>query len=252
MSLVNIAAGLVILAMCAAAARADDTIATASGPLVIHPIHHASLMLTWNGVHVLIDAAPVTDGGDPTPPYRALPKPEVILITHIHYDHFNLPILEAVAGAKSEILAPENVRDAMPADLQAKTVVLHNGDKAEADGIPVEAEPMYNLTPDRLKFHPKGQGNGYVLTLGGKRVYIAGDTEEAPELAHLANIDVAFIPMNLPYTESVEAAARWVRDFKPKIVYPYHFHNADGTFSDLEKFKTLVGSASEVRIRTWY
>ena len=246
-------AGLAVLLLCAGvAARADDTIATDNGPLIVHPIHHASLMLTWNGKHVLADPAPVDNAKDPTPPYRALPAPDVIVVTHIHGDHFNVPILEAVAGAATVILAPQDVFDAMPADLKSKTKVMKNGDRLVADSIPVEAVAMYNTTPERMKFHPKGQGNGYIFTIGGKRIYIAGDTEEAPELTHLANIDVAFIPMNLPFTETVDAAAKWVRDFKPKIVYPYHYHNGDGTLSDLNKFKALVGDASEVRLRDWY
>ena len=246
------AACLTVLFLCAgAAARADDSIATDNGPLVIHPIHHASLMLTWNGKHVLADPAPVDGGADPTTPYRALPTPDVIVVTHIHGDHFNVPILEAVAGAATVIVAPQNVYDALPADLKSKTKVMKNGDRLVADSIPVEAVAMYNTTPERMKFHPKGQGNGYILTIGGKGIYIAGDTEEAPELAHLANIDVAFIPMNLPFTETVDAAANWVRDFKPKIVYPYHYHNGDGTLSDLNRFKALVGGATDVRLRDW-
>lgn len=248
-----LAACLTVLMLCAAAAaRADDAMATDIGPLVVHPIHHASLMLTWNGKHVLADPAPVDGAKDATPPYRALPAPDVIVVTHIHGDHFNVPILEAVAGAATVILAPQNVYDAMPAGLKSKTKVMKNGDRLVADSIPVEAVPAYNTTPERMKFHPKGQGNGYILTVGGKRIYIAGDTEEAPELAHLADIDVAFIPMNLPFTETADAAAKWVTDFKPKIVYPYHYHNSDGTLSDLNKFRASVGDASEVRLRDWY
>ena len=220
--------------------------------MVVHPIHHASLMLTWNGKHVLADPAPVDGAKDPAPPYRALPVPDVIVVTHIHGDHFNVPIIEAVAGNATVIIAPQNVYDAMPADLKSKTRVMKNGDRLVADLIPVEAVAMYNTTPERMKFHPKGQGNGYIFTVGGKRIYIAGDTEEMPELAHLANIDVAFIPMNLPFTETVDAAAKWVRDFKPKIVYPYHYHDSDGSLSDLNEFKALVGDASEVRLRDWY
>ncbi len=249
------AAIFAVLAACAGpamSAPADDTVATANGPLDIHAIHHASLTLTWNGLHVLVDPAPVASGGDPTVPYRALPKPDVIFITHIHPDHFNVPILEAVVGPKTEIVSPQSVYEAMPADLKARTKVMKNGDTALVDTIPVEAMPMFNTTPDRMKFHPEGVGNGYILTFGGKRVYIAGDTEESPELAHLSHIDVAFVPMNLPYTETVEAAAKWVRDFKPKIVYPYHYHNADGTLSDVNKFRTLVGKASDVRLLQWY
>jgi len=248
------AAGLAALAICtggAMSASQDDTIATQNGPLEIHAIHHASLMLTWNGKHLLVDPAPV-DGGDPTAGYTALPKPDVILYTHNHGDHFNAAILEAVAGPGTQIVAPQEVQDEIPAKLRAQTTVMANGDKATVDGIPVEAEPMYNTTPERTKFHPKGNGNGYILTFGGERIYIAGDSEEAPELAHLAQIDVAFLPMNLPYTETVEAAAGWVKDFRPKVVYPYHFHNADGTLSDLDAFKKDVDGASDVRVLSWY
>ena len=252
------AGGLLLLVVGAGPAMSapnDDTIATAKGALEIHAIHHASLLLIWNGKHVLVDPAPVSGGPkevDVTAPYKALPKPDLIVITHIHGDHFNVPILEAVAGPNTSIAAPQSVYDAMPADLKAKTKVMKNGDSNVMDAIPVEAVPAYNTSPDRMKFHSQGLGNGYVLVFGGKRIYIAGDTEETPELAHLPNIDVAFLPMNAPYTETVEAAAKWVKDFKPRIVYPYHYHNSDGTLSDVAAFKTQVGDASDVRLLNWY
>jgi L-ascorbate metabolism protein UlaG (beta-lactamase superfamily) len=116
-------------------------------------------------------------------------------------------------------------------------------------GIAVEANPMYNLTPERLQYHPKGGGNGYVLTFGGKRVYIAGDTEDIPEMRQLRDIDVAFVPMNLPFTMTVAQAADAVREFKPKIVYPYHSRG-----SDLDEFARRVGTdvGVEVRVHNWY
>jgi L-ascorbate metabolism protein UlaG (beta-lactamase superfamily) len=255
MSKKAIAAAVALVALSAVSAMAqstNDTIAAPGGAITVHPIHHASLMLTWNGKHVLVDPAPVSEAGDPAAGYKALPGPDVIIITHSHYDHFNVPLLEAVAGKETVIVAPKEVYDALPAGLKAKTKVMKNGDSNVVDAIPVEAVPAYNTTPDRAKFHPKGVGNGYILTFGGKRVYIAGDTEETPETAHLAGIDAAFLPMNLPYTETVDAAAKWVKDFKPGIVYPYHFRNADGTMSDLGALKKLVGSASEVRVLGWY
>ena len=232
----------------------NDKIATSNGVLEIHPIYHASMMLTWNGRHMLIDPAPTGEakGADHTAKYAALPKPNAIIYTHIHYDHYDLPILEAVASANTQIVATQEVYDAMPAKFKAMTKVMKNGDKGVVDAIPVEALPMYNISPDRLQFHAKGVGNGYILTFGGKRIYIAGDTEEAPELAHLPNIDAAFLPMNNPYTQTVENAAQWVKDFKPGIVYPNHFCSADGTMSDLVAFKKLVGGASEVRVLDWY
>ena len=248
------AAGLALLVIGtgpAMSAPSDDTIATAKGTLEIHAIHHASLMLSWNGKNVLVDPAPAKDA-DGIALYKALPKPDLIVITHIHGDHFNVPILEAVAGPDAQIVAPQDVYDAMPADLKAKTKVMKNGDSNVTDAIPVEAVSAYNTSPDRKRFHSQGLGNGYVLVFGGKRIYIAGDTEETPELAHLPNIDAAFLPMNLPYTQTAEAAAKWVKDFKPRIVYPYHYHNSDGTLSDVAAFKTQVGGASDVRLLNWY
>jgi L-ascorbate metabolism protein UlaG (beta-lactamase superfamily) len=248
------AVALVVLSAVSAMAQSTiDTIAAPGGAITVHSIHHASLMLTWNGKHVLVDPAPLdAKGADPAAGYASLPKPDVIVVTHIHGDHFNVPIIEAVVGRDTVIVAPKEVYEALPADLKAKTKVMKNGDSNVVDAIPMEAVPAYNTTPERTKFHAKGVGNGYVLTFGGKRVYIAGDTEETPELAHLAGIDAAFLPMNLPYTETVEAAAKWVKDFKPGVVYPYHCRNADGTMSDLGTFKTLVGGASEVRVLNWY
>ena len=252
-----IAAGFVALAASApvrAQVAGSDHLSTSGGALDIAPIHHASMMLTYQGAHILIDPAPLdgAKGDAVTAPYKAMPQPDFILITHVHGDHFNVPILEAVAAPKTVIVAPQNVRDAMPPDLQAKTKVMKNGEKGALGAVPVEVVAMYNITPARLNFHPKGVGNGYVMTFGDKRVYVAGDTEETPELEHLPNIALAFIPVNLPYTEDVPAAAKWVKDFKPKIVFPYHYRNGDGATSDMAAFSTAVGNASLVRLRKWY
>lgn len=230
----------------------DDTIATADGAIQIHAVHHASLVLTWKGKHIFVDPAPIDETGDAVAAFKALPPPDVILYTHSHYDHFNASVLQAIVAPDSQVFAPQEVAASVPKQLQAQVHVLANGDKTTADGIPMEAVPAYNTTPDHMKFHPKGKGNGYILTLGGKRIYVAGDTEEAPELAHLPKIDAAFLPVNQPYTLTVEAAAQWVKDFKPHTVYPYHYRNGDGSKSDLSAFKAEVGSASEVRVLDWY
>jgi L-ascorbate metabolism protein UlaG (beta-lactamase superfamily) len=258
-------AGILALAICVpmlsvgmpparAQVAGSDKFTTSDGPVDFVPIHHAALMLTWKNEHILVDPAPIDNnaqGPAMSARYKALPAPDFILITHIHGDHFSVPILQAVAGPNTVIVVPQNVHDAMPADLQAKAKVMKNGDKATIGAVGIEAVPAYNISPDRLKFHPKGQGNGYVLTFANKRIYVAGDTEETPELAHLANIDVAFIPMNLPYTQTVDAAAKWVKDFRPKIVFPYHYSEQDG-FADTAAFESLVGNASVVRLRKWY
>jgi L-ascorbate metabolism protein UlaG (beta-lactamase superfamily) len=231
-----------------AAANQDDTIATTNGNLVIHPVHHAGVVLTWNGKRIVVDPTTFPPGpASGAADFRAATPPDLILITHEHGDHFSVPTLTDLAGPNTVIVAPQSAFDMLPAPLKAKAKVMKNGDKGDYAGVNVEAVPEYNTTPARLMYHPKGRDNGYVLNLGGKRVYLAGDTEETPELKTLPNIDVAFVPMNLPFTMTEEAAATFVKDFKPKIVYPYHYG-----MSDVNKFAMLVGNASEVRLRKWY
>ncbi|HEY4264506.1 MAG TPA: MBL fold metallo-hydrolase [Micropepsaceae bacterium] len=233
----------------AAQTAQDDKLATSNGDLVIHPVHHAGVVLTWNGKRIVAD--PTAFPPDPmksgAADFKGAAAPDLILITHEHDDHYSVPTLTDLAGPNTVIVAPQSVFAKMPPALQAKTKVMKNGDKGNFAGVPVEAVVEYNTTPERMMYHPKGRDNGYVLTMGGKRIYLAGDTEEAPELKNLPNIDVAFVPMNLPYTMTEEAAANWVKDFKPKIVYPYHYG-----MSDVKKFAMLVGNASEVRLRKWY
>jgi L-ascorbate metabolism protein UlaG (beta-lactamase superfamily) len=244
-----IAPAMRLPAFAQAMTEGDDTIATDMGDLVIHPIHHAALTLTWNGMTILVDPAPKPGGGegDVTAEYTALPAPDLILVTHQHGDHFNTDILSAVDG-DAPIVVPQDVADKMPDDLKAHATVLANGSSATVAGVPIEAVPAYNITPDRLKYHPKERhDNGYILTLGGKRIYIAGDTEDIPEMRALKNIDAAFLPMNLPYTMDIEQAASAVKAFKPGIVYPYHYGQ-----SDVEAFKTMVADASDVRLLKWY
>jgi L-ascorbate metabolism protein UlaG (beta-lactamase superfamily) len=224
-------------------ALSGDQLATKAGPLVIHPVNHASFVMSWNGKVVYVD--PV--GG--AEPYRDLPRPDLILMTDIHADHMHAPTLAALMGPKTAIIAPAAVQAALPAELQAAVHTLANGETTTAEGIRIEAIAMYNTTPERAKFHTKGRGDGYVLTLGGKRVYIAGDTEPTPEMLALKAIDVAFIPMNLPFTMTPQQAAEAVRAFKPKVVYPYHSRG-----SDVGEFARLVGTDAgvEVRVRPWY
>ncbi len=232
--------------VCSAAQQqrpAPDTIPTTAGDLTISPINHATLALGWNGKTILVD--PVGEKGR----FAGLQTPDLILLTDIHGDHFNKETLNVVSGAKTKFVVPPAVAQELPAGLQERATILTNGATAELSGISIAAIAAYNLTPDRQRFHSKGRGNGYLLSLGGKRVYISGDTEDIPEMLALKNIDVAFLCMNLPYTMDVKQAARAVRTFKPKIVYPYHYRG-----SDLEQFKQLVGTDAgvEVRLRDWY
>jgi len=241
------AVAVAALALASQAMAQDDQVPTSNGNLTIHPVHHAGVVFTWNGKRIVADPTSFPPGKDGSADFKAAAAPDLILITHEHGDHFDVPTLTNLVGPNTVIVAPQSVYGMMPAALQAKTKVMKNGDKGTYAGVPIEAVVEYNTTPDRMMYHPKGRDNGYVLTMGGKRIYLAGDTEEAPELKNLPNIDVAFVPMNLPYTMTEEAAATWVKDFKPKVVYPYHYG-----MSDVNKFKTLVGNASDVRLRKWY
>lgn len=234
------------LAFCLLALRvsaADDVVGSGKDAITIHPINHATLSLSCNGVTVYAD--PVGEAKR----FADLPAADVILVTDIHGDHMSAATLEAIAKDKTQIVVPAAVAEKLTEALKSKLVILKNGETKEVHGVKITAVPMYNLTTERLKFHDKGRGNGYVVEMGGKRIYLSGDTEDIPEMRSLKNIDVAFVCMNLPYTMTEAQAASAVREFHPKMVYPYHYRG-----SDLEKFKTLVGTdvGVEVRIRDWY
>nr|WP_111301555.1 MBL fold metallo-hydrolase [Paracoccus saliphilus] len=212
------------------------------GEVVIHPVSHASMVLETPAGVIMVD--PV--GGAEA--YADLPAPDLILITHEHGDHYDQPTLDALPEVP--IIANQAVHDMLPQAMQARSTVMANGDTREALGIQIEAIPAYNITEDRLQYHPEGRDNGYILTLGGKRFLIAGDTEDTPELRALSDIHVAFLPMNLPYTMTVQQAAEAVAAFTPDVVYPYHHRD-----SDLDEFTRLVnegGSGTEVVVAEWY
>lgn len=220
-----------------------DRMETSKGELGIRPIRHATLALIWQGQTILVD--PVGE----TNLYEGLSATALILITDIHGDHLSVRTVEQLASPQTRLVVPPAVAEKLPGALLARTVVLTNGQSTNLNGIVIEAVPMYNTSQDRSQYHPKGRGNGYVLTVADKRLYISGDTEDIPEMLALKDIDVAFICMNLSYTMSVDQAARAVSAFRPKVVYPYHYRG-----SDLEKFKSLVGTNAnlEIRIRDWY
>jgi L-ascorbate metabolism protein UlaG (beta-lactamase superfamily) len=224
--------------MVAAAIPADKIPAT-GGDITIQPLNHATLQIVHAG-HV-IDVDPV-----PQATYTGLAAPDIILVTDIHGDHLDPATIAKVRKGTTKIVAP-----AAAAPKLESPIVMANGETKTVDGISIEAVPMYNLTRGPAAgqlYHDKGRGNGYVLTLGGKRIYIAGDTEGIPEMRALKNIDVAFVPMNLPYTMTPAEAADAVKAFKPKIVYPYHYRG-----SDVNEFaNALKGTGIDVRLRDWY
>lgn len=224
-----------------------DIIGTNAGPLTVQPLRHASLILTINNITIYADPS----GADL---YKGQKAPDIILITDIHGDHFDPKTLDAVIQANTWLIVPQVVADKLPNADKAHLIVLKNGEQKTVSGISISAIPMYNLPESPTAMHTKGRGNGYVLGIGGKNIYLSGDTQGIPEMRSLKNIDVAFICMNLPYTMDVKEAADAVLAFKPKIVYPYHYRGQNG-LSDINQFKTLVEAGDkhiEVRLRNWY
>ncbi|MDC0008076.1 MBL fold metallo-hydrolase [bacterium] len=212
------------------------------------PIEHATALLEWNDITIYID--PV--GGAEA--FKGQKQPDLILITDIHGDHLSVETLEALNTSKAKIMAPQAVADKLPDNFTPQIDVLNNGDSKERYGITVEAIPMYNLREEALKFHEKGRGNGYVLNMGGQRIYFSGDTEDIPEMRALKNIDKAFVCMNLPYTMTPGSAAESVLEFKPKQVYPYHYRGRPDV-SDVAEFRKLVNFGNpeiEVVQLDWY
>lgn len=214
----------------------------------IDPISHATAVINWGDQVIYLDP---TGGAEA---FEGKEDPDFVLITDIHGDHMDAETLQRLELGDTKIVVPQAVKDELPQELHQQLVVLNNGETTELMGFNIEAIPMYNLPEDPEAFHPKGRGNGYVLEKDGKRFYIAGDTEDIPEMRNQENIDMALVPMNLPYTMDVEAAAEGVLAFEPKQVYPYHFRGQDG-FADVERFKTLVNEKNpdiEVVLLEWY
>jgi L-ascorbate metabolism protein UlaG (beta-lactamase superfamily) len=225
-----------------------DTFSTTRGTLTIQPIVHASLVLSVPGLTIYADPT----GGAAN--YTGIKAPDLILITDIHGDHLDAKTISAVRTAATTLVVPRAVADLLPDSLKSKVVILNNGDKTALSGITITALPMYNLPESPQSRHTKGRGNGYILSIGEKNIYLSGDTQGIPEMRSLKDIDVAFVCMNLPYTMDINEAADAVLAFKPRIVYPYHYRGQGG-LSDVDGFKKLVEAGNkniEVRLRNWY
>jgi L-ascorbate metabolism protein UlaG (beta-lactamase superfamily) len=215
----------------------SDVIPTSAGDLTITFIGHGSLMMTFNGKTIHID--PYSSMAD----YTSLPKADIVFLTHEHGDHLDKDALAKISAEKTVIVMTE----LCAAQIEGG-VVMRNGESKIVDGIKVEAVAAYNIVhtrPSGDAFHPKGNGNGYILNFGNTRVYVAGDTENTPEMKGLQNIAIAFLPMNLPYTMTPEMVADAARAFRPRILYPYHFGKTDTT----QIVDLLNGEDIEVRIR---
>ena len=238
-SLVAIVLAALLIGVGAVAAE-SDSIPAEGGVIQITPILHGSLQLGFGETVIQVD--PWSKGD-----YSQAAEADLILVTDIHGDHLDPAMIGKLSREGTEVVVTAAVAEKL-----GKGTVLANGERREIAGVSVEAVPMYNLSrgPEEGKlFHDKGRGNGYVVTLGGKRIYIAGDTACIPEMKALTDIDVAFVPMNLPYTMPPEEAAECVAAFKPAVVYPYHYRG-----SDLQVFEAGLKEVPEVevRLREWY
>lgn len=234
--LIPVFVGLMAFGAAAQGSFQTDILKTSQGDLEITFIGHGSLMFTFNGKVIYVD--PFSKLAE----YSKLPKADMLLITHEHGDHLDLKAVEAVRTDKTVLVLTETCAASLKGG-----IIMENGDTKTVGGLKIEAVPAYNLVHMRsegVPFHPKGIGNGYVITFGDKRVYVAGDTENIPEMKKLERIDCAFLPMNLPYTMNPEMVADAAKAFKPKILYPYHYGD-----SDTSNIEQLMKDTPDVEIR---
>ena len=218
-----------------------DHLPTTNGDVIIHPDHHATLVLKWQEITIYID--PTNSAG-----YAGLPKADLVLITHSHFDHFNTAAINAVTKTNSVIITSQDVYNQLTAPQKLLARILGYGASTNLLGLAVQAVAAYN------SYHAFGTGNGYVLTIGGRRIFISGDTGNVAEMRALTDIDVAFVCMNQPYTMTVSEATNAVSAFRPKVVYPYHYRDQSGASANAALFKQRLPSSLgiEVRLRGWY
>ena len=208
--------------------------------VVITAIKHASLRIQYDGLEIQVDPvvkfAPETD-------YAKFPKADIILVTHEHFDHFDRDAIAALKKDSTQVIANPAVQKM----LGFGTAMANGESRTIGKVLTLDAVPAYNTTAGRTQFHPKGRDNGYVLTLDGLRIYIAGDTEDIPEMAKLKDIDVAFLPCNQPYTMTPEQVAKAAKTIKPKVLFPYHYSE-----TPIKRVAELLADTSiDVRIRNY-
>ena len=230
-----------IAAGAAAAGFQTDTFKTKGGKdVAITAIKHASMRIQYDGLEIQVDPvakfAPDTD-------YSKFPKADLVLVTHEHFDHFDRDAIAALTKDGTQVIANPSVQKML-----GSGAAMTNGEsRVVAKGIAIDAVPAYNTTSGRTQFHPKGRDNGYVLTIDGLRVYIAGDTEDIPEMAKIKDVDVAFLPCNQPYTMTPEQVAKAAKTLKPKVLFPYHY-----SATPIKRVAELLeGTSIDVRIRNY-
>jgi L-ascorbate metabolism protein UlaG (beta-lactamase superfamily)/rhodanese-related sulfurtransferase len=232
-----------------------DVFKTKSGKTVtFHALVHASIRIQYDGKEIEID--PVTKLGNKVIDYTAMPKADYLLVTHEHFDHFNQEAIKMLSGENTRLIMNKRCADmygsgeamarSAQRDVSMNVVSLKNGDKIRmADDFTIEAVPAYNYTEGHTQFHPKGRDNGYILSIDGLRIYIAGDTEDIPEMEAIKDIDIAFLPCNQPYTMTTDQLVHAARVIKPRVLFPYHFGKTDVTLLPTQ----LSADAIDVRLR---
>ena len=213
----------------------QDTFPAEDGDVAVTFVGHGTLVLTWKALVVHVD--PVGEYAN----YAKMPKADLVLVTHDHDDHFDPAAIAAIRTPRTEVVLSAKCAP------EVKGTVMANGDRRSFAGIAVEAVPAYNIRHVRAPgkpYHPKGEGNGYVVTLGGLRIYVAGDTEDTAEMRKLAGIDVAFLPMNLPYTMTPEMVADAARAFRPRVLYPYHYGDTEP-----KRLAALLAGVKDIEVR---
>lgn len=225
---------------CAQQNYETDVFNTKSGKTVtFHALVHASIRIQYDGKEIEID--PVTKLGNKEIDYAAMPKADYLLVTHEHFDHYNQEAIKILSGDKTRFITNQRC-----ADMYGSGEVMKNVDKLQiANDFTIEAVPAYNYSEGRTQFHPKGRDNGYILTIDGLRIYIAGDTEDIPEMSAIKDIDIAFLPCNQPYTMTPDQLVKAARVIKPKVVFPYHYGQTD--LNGIPE--QLKGEGIDVRIR---
>ena len=240
-SIIGFMAACIIATGCNAAQKTDEFTTKSGKTVKITCIKHASLEITYDGVEIQID--PVGVGAKPETDYGQFPKANLILITHEHRDHFEREAIAQIRTPATTIYSNMAVYN-----MFRNCLALANGDSvAYRDDITLKVVPAYNYSEGRTQFHPKGRDNGYILTIDGLRIYIAGDTEDIPEMAEIKDIDIAFLPCNQPYTMTIDQLVKAAKTIKPKVLFPYHYSETPIQQTVMK----LGGSGIDVRIRDY-